>query len=57
MMQIPVTRDIKPVLVQYWASVNDGGSTLNQQWLNVSGFAGIYIQVYYNVGGPAKTIH
>ena len=28
------TRDIEPLLVQCWASVVDGGPTLNQQWLN-----------------------
>ena len=30
------TRDIEALLVQCWASVVDGGPTLNQQWLNVS---------------------
>ena len=30
------TRDIESLLVQCWASVVDGGPTLNQQWLNVS---------------------
>ena len=30
------TRDIHPLLVQFWASVVDGGPTLNQQWVNVS---------------------
>ena len=30
------TRDIEPLLIQCWASVVDGGPTLNQQWLNVA---------------------
>ena len=30
------TRDIHPVLVEWWASVVDGGPTLHQQWVNVS---------------------
>ena len=34
------TRDIEPLLDQYWASVVDGGPTLNQQWLNVSCLVG-----------------
>ena len=32
------TRAIEPLLVQCWASVVDGGPTLNQQWLNISCF-------------------
>ena len=34
------TRDIEPLLDQCWASVVDGGPTLNQQWLNVSCLVG-----------------
>ena len=34
------TRDIEPLLVQCWASVVDGGPTLNQQWLNLSSSLG-----------------
>ena len=30
------TRDIEPLLVHCWASVVNGGPTLNQQWPNVS---------------------
>ena len=30
------TRDIHPLLAQCWSSVYDAGSTLSQQWLNVS---------------------
>ena len=36
------TRDIEPMLVQYWADVVDGGPTSNQHWLNVSCFLGIF---------------
>ena len=32
-------RDIHPRLVQWWTSVVDGGPTLNQPWVNVSGGA------------------
>ena len=34
------SRDIEPLLVQCWASVVDGGPTLNHQWLNVSRLLG-----------------
>ena len=30
------TRDIKPMLVQCWSGVVDGGTTLNQHWFNAS---------------------
>ena len=30
------TRDMEPILVQYWADVVDGGPTLNQHWFSVS---------------------
>ena len=30
------TRDVQPMLVQCWASVEDDGPTLYQHWLNVS---------------------
>ena len=30
------TRDTEPMLVYCWASVVDGGTTLNQHWLNGS---------------------
>ena len=29
------TRDVRPMLIQSWASVADGGPTLNQHWANV----------------------
>ena len=31
-----LTRDIEPLLVQWWSNVYDTGPTLNQQWPNVS---------------------
>ena len=35
------TRDIQPVLEKCWTSVEDGGPTLNQHWVNVLYFLGI----------------
>ena len=32
------TRDIEPMLVQYWADSVYGGLTLNQHWFNVCVF-------------------
>ena len=34
------TRDVDQMLVQRWADVVDGGSTLNQHWVNVLRFLG-----------------
>ena len=47
------TRDVEPLSVQCWASVVDGGPTLNQQWLNVSsllGWANIWLGVSCYLG-------
>ena len=31
-----LTRDIDPLLIQYWASIADGWPTLKEQWINVA---------------------
>ena len=36
-------QNIEQLMVQYWASVVDGGRTLNQKWLNVSCLLGIHV--------------
>ena len=38
------TRDIEPVLGYCWASVEDGGPTLNQHWLSVSCLLGCHLE-------------
>ena len=54
------TRDIEPLLVQWWASVVDGGSTLNQQWLDVSCLLGLRVwalaQCRLDVGPASQTM-
>ena len=46
------TGDIEPLFDQCWASVVDGGPTLNQQWFNVSCLLGLCV-----LGGEELICH
>ena len=62
------TRNIQPMLVQCWASVEDDGPTLYQHWLNVLCLLGIHIilvfclssaELYFSIQMiyPSKGVH
>ena len=55
------TRDIEPMLVQFWINVADGVPTLGQHWFNVSCLLGetehgMLTQRWFNAGPPSATL-
>ena len=55
------TRDIVPLLFQFWSTVYDAGPTLNQQWDNVSCLLGVtknetLNRSCFNVGPASQTL-
>ena len=43
------TRDIEPMLGQYWADVVDGGLTLTQHWFSVSCLLGYHLNTRQHI--------